>query len=98
MFNNIHSLKNSFGVSFGLTGSIERIGDSLDDHKLTLEVDEFHKKYISEDEAKEIFDCVTRAFILGSRAEHKYCGATYEFDRENLTIIEHIDRENRGRW
>lgn len=98
MFNDIYSLKNSFGISFGLTGTIERIGNGLDDHKLTLEVDEFHKKYINEDEAREIFDSVTRAFILGSKAEHKYCGATYEFDRENLTIIERIDRDNRGEW
>lgn len=98
MFNDIYSLANSFSISFGLKGNVERIDGSLEDHKLVLSVDDFHEKYISEDEAKEIFDCVTRAFILGSKAEHKYCGATYEFDRENLTIVEHIDRDNRGEW
>ena len=97
MFNDISALANSFGIAFGLKGHVEFDGIS-DDSRLVLEVDEFHKKYISEEEAKEIFDLVTKAFIMGSKAEHHYMGATYEFDRENLTIIEHIDRDNRGEW
>ena len=98
MFNDIYSLANSFGISFGLKGSVERIDDSLHNHRLVLEVDDFHKKTISDDDAKKIFDLVTEAFILGSRTEHHYCGASYEFDRENLTVVEHIDDSARGEW
>lgn len=96
--NDIYSLANSFGTTFGLHGHVERIGNSLDDHKLVVKVDEFHKKTITEEDARKIFDLVTEAFIIGSKTEHHYNGATYEFDRENLTVIQHIDTENRGKW
>ena len=98
MFNDIHTLANSFGISFGLKGEVERIDGSIYEHKLVLKVDSFHKKTISEEDARKIFDLVTEAFILGSRTEHHYNGASYEFDRENLTVIERIDRDNRGEW
>lgn len=97
MMNDIYCLANSFGISFGLHGDVE-CDYKTDTSKLVLSVDEFHQKYISKDEAKEIFDLVTKAFMIGSKAEHHYCGATYEFDRENLTVTEHIDMDNRGEW
>ena len=95
-------LRNSFSVSFNLKGSEEYLGeeDGVSTYRLTLDVDDFDKKYISEDDAREIFDLVTRAFILGNKGWHTYNGASYEFDRENLTIIERIDRNapHRGEW
>ena len=79
-------------------GNVERIDGSIHDHKLVLSVDDSHKRVIGDDDAKHIFDLVVEAFILGSKSEHYYCGATYEFDRDNLTVIEHIDVDNRGEW
>lgn len=97
-FNDIYCLANSFSTTFGLRADVKRVDDSLEDHKLTLYVDDFHKKTISKEDAMKIFDLVCEAFILGSRTEHHYCGATYTFDRENLIVFEHIDHDNRGEW
>jgi len=96
----LSGLKNSFAISFGLKGDMEEVSDKGRKRvwKLTLYVDDFDKKYLSEDEAKEIFDLVTKAFIMGNKQYHHYYGATYEFDRENLTVIETVDLDNRGEW
>ena len=85
-----------------MKGTEEYLGEEngVSTYKLVLDVDDFDKKYISEDDAREIFDLVTKAFILGNKGWHTYNGASYEFDRENLTIIERIDRNapHRGEW
>ena len=91
MFHDIYSLANSFGTTFGLSADVERIDGSLHHHKLTLKPKEHSD--ITEDEAKEIFELVTKAFSIGGRFEHEFNGFTYEFDKESLTIIEH-----RKRW
>ena len=96
-FHLISGLANSF-YTFGLRGDVKSVEGSLTDSILSLYVDDFHKKTISDDDARKIFDLVTEAFMLGSRTEHHYCGATYEFDRDALTVVEHIDKDNRGEW
>ena len=99
----ISALKNAFSTTFGLSGemhySTERKGKEIIT-TLELSVDEFHQKYISKEEAMEIFDCVTKAFMIGCKAEHHYSAHTYEFDRENLTVVETttLDAPHRGEW
>ena len=99
-FHTLSGLANTF-VTFGLATKMEHrhhFRNNDDESKLTVYVDEFHQKTISDEDAHRIFDLVTEAFLLGSRTEHHYCGATYIIDHENMTVVEHIDFENRGEW
>ena len=99
--NDISSLANSLKTTFGLSCDIEYDYKNRNPtNKLVAYVDltDPAQSKTSDYEAKKIFDMVTQAFVLGGKSEHHYCGATYEIDVENLTIIEHIDMENRGEW
>lgn len=95
--NNISALANSLKTTFGLSTKMEY------DHKthtttMWVYVDEFHEKYITSADAGLILDMVTKAFLIGSVAEHHYNGATYEVDISAMKVVEHIDMENRGEW
>lgn len=97
MMSNISSLANSLKTTFGLSYDLEY------DHKthtttMWVYVDEFHQKYISSADAGLILDMVTKAFLIGSVAEHHYSGATYEVDISAMKVVEHIDMDNRGEW
>ena len=99
-FHTLSGLANCF-VTFGLKTEMKHIPhchNNDDESTLKVYVDDFHKKTISDEDAHRIFDLVTEAFILGSKTEHHYCGATYTIDHENMTVVEHIDFENRGEW
>ena len=90
MFNDIFSLANSFGTTFGLSGNPEFLNDDIccHDYILKLEVKDYLKDYISDDQAKEIFDLVTEAFMKGSKWDIEYQNLEFKFDREELTIIQ----------
>ena len=97
MMNNISALANSLKTTFGLSTEMEY---DYKTHTTTMwvYVDEFHEKYISSADAGLILDMVTKAFLMGSVAEHHYNGATYEVDISAMKVVEHIDMENRGEW
>jgi len=90
VFNDIYSLANSFGTTFGMHGNPKPLNDNLlcDDYILELKVDEHLKDYISKDDAMEIFDLVTKAFLKGSQFEIERQQLEFKFDRENLTVIQ----------
>ena len=94
----LSGLQNSFAISFGLKGEMSSPMDADDVYILKLKIDDEPKQYISEEEAKEIFDMVTKSFMMANKGWHHYLGLSYEFDRENLTIIERVDRNNKGEW
>ena len=91
VFNDIFSLANSFGTTFGLKGNPTYLNDDLfcHDYILKLEIEEHLKgTFITEEDAKEIFDLVTKAFLKGSQFEIKRQELEFKFDRENLTVIQ----------
>ena len=95
MMNNISALANSLKTTFGLSTKMEY---DYKTHTTTMwvYVDEFHEKYISSADAGLILDMVTKAFLMGSVAEHHYAGATYEVDISAMKVVEHIDRNAKG--
>ena len=90
VFNDIYSLANSFGTTFGLKGNPEPLDGKLFSHDyiLKLKVEEHLKDFISDEDAKEIFDLVTKAFVKGSQFEIERQELEFKFDRENLTVIQ----------
>jgi len=86
---NISSLANSFGTTFGLHGDYSNEFDkenNRDVRCLKLKPDE----YLSDEDAKKIFDLVITAFKLGADKQYLITNQlSYKFDKENLTVIEY---------
>ena len=100
VFNDIFSLANSFGTTFGLKGNPEPLNDELfcHDYILKLRVEEGFegKPFISDEEAKEIFDLVTKAFLKGSQVWIENQELEFKFNRDELTVIQINNRKRKG--
>ena len=87
---NISSLRNSFGTTFGLE---EDYSEDLFDKENNRQVRCLKLKpaeYLSDEDAKKIFDLVVEAFKLGADKHYLLINQlSYKFDRENLTVIQY---------
>ena len=89
-FHDLSSLKNSFGISFGLSGNItyetkHYENHSVDINTLTLKPNDL----LSEVEAKIIFEKVVEAFVIATQKVWEKKRVNYEFFKDELKIIEY---------
>lgn len=88
MMSDIYGLKNSFGVSFGMSGEIKTETKHYEKHDvdiytLTLKPNEL----LNEVEAKIIFEKVVEAFVIATQKVWSRQKVNYEFFKDDLKII-----------
>lgn len=90
MFHDLSSLKNSFGISFGMNGEITYETKNYEKHSvdvntLTLKPNEI----LNDVEAKIIFEKVVEAFVLATQKVWERKKVNYEFFKDELKIVEY---------